>query len=212
MVATSITRARSGPSLLLLWLVAALLLSAAVSAQSAGVPATSVRLLLPSSVVYDAANNLYLAESSNHLVRKVDLLGMITTVAGTGVQGFGGDGGPATSASLDSPGGLAMNAQGDLFIADTHNHRVRRIDASTQQISTVAGSGVAGFSGDGGAATAAQMKLPSVRHCRQSLHRGYRQSSGSEAGGWLRDPDDSGRKWVAGIFRRRRTGDGGDDR
>lgn len=164
---TPTTRARSGPSLLL-WTVAplaALLLSAAVSAQSTGVPATSVRLLLPSSVVYDAAGNLYLAESSNHLVRKVDLLGMITTVAGTGVQVFSGDGGPAASASLDSPGGLALNARGDLFIADTHNHRVRRVDAKTQQISTVAGTGAAGFSGDGGEATAALMKLPSALAC-----------------------------------------------
>ena len=151
----------------MLWMVAALLLGAAVaiSAQSAGVPATSIRLLLPASVVYDAAGNLYLAESSNHLVRKVDLLGMITTVAGTGVQGFDGDGGPATSASLDSPGGLALDTQGDLFLADTHNHRVRRIDAKTHLISTVAGTGVAGFSGDGGAAIAAQLKLPSALAC-----------------------------------------------
>jgi streptogramin lyase len=86
--------------------------------------------------------------------------GIITTVAGNGVQGFSGDGGPATSASLRSPEGVAVDGSGNVFIADTGNQRIRRVDAATGIITTVAGNGVQGFSGDGGPATSASLSRP----------------------------------------------------
>jgi sugar lactone lactonase YvrE len=119
------------------------------------------QIVLPSAIVFDTQGNLYFAETGNHVVRRFSTAGVITTVAGTGVQGFGGDGGAATEAELDSPGGLAMDAGGDLFIADSHNHRVREV-AATGTITTIAGTGAAGFSGDGGAATAARLDLPTA--------------------------------------------------
>src|SRR5664279_3463636 len=87
--------------------------------------ATTLPLLLPSSIVFDAAGNLYFVETGNHIVRKVTSAGVITTVAGNGVQGFSGDNGPATAAQLDSPAGLALDSSGNLYIADSHNHRIR---------------------------------------------------------------------------------------
>lgn len=85
---------------------------------------------------------------------------VITTVAGNGVATFGGDGGPATAARLYVPMGLAFDAAGNLFVADTSSHRIRRVDSVTGIITTVAGNGSFGFSGDGGPATAAQLSHP----------------------------------------------------
>jgi sugar lactone lactonase YvrE len=124
--------------------------------------ATTLPLMLPSTTAFDAQGNLYFTETGNHVVRKVTSAGTITTVAGNGVQGFAGDNGPATAAELDSPAGLALNAAGDLFIADSHNHRVREVAAATGVIATIAGTGVAGFSGDGGMATVARLDLPTA--------------------------------------------------
>ncbi len=124
--------------------------------------ATTLPLMLPSATAFDAAGNLYFAETGNHVVRKVTSAGIITTVAGNGVQGFAGDGGLATSAELDSPAGLALDAAGDLYIADSHNQRIREVNAATGIIATIAGTGAAGFSGDGGAATAAKLDLPTA--------------------------------------------------
>ena len=118
--------------------------------------------MLPSATAFDAAGNLYFAETGNHVVRKVTSAGIITTVAGNGVQGFAGDGGLATSAELDSPAGLALDAAGDLYIADSHNQRIREVNAATGIIATIAGTGAAGFSGDGGMATAARLDLPTA--------------------------------------------------
>jgi sugar lactone lactonase YvrE len=123
---------------------------------------TATSLILPSALVFDANGNLYFAETGNHVIRKFAPDGTITVIAGTGVQGFSGDGGPATAAMLDSPQGLALDAAGTLYIADTHNHRVRRVDAATGAIATIAGNGVAAFSGDGGAATGAALDLPTA--------------------------------------------------
>jgi sugar lactone lactonase YvrE/predicted esterase len=124
-----------------------------------GGPATAAELSLPLGLAVDAAGALYIADSENHRVRKVGLDGNITTVAGDGVAGFGGDDGLATAAQLNTPWGLALDSAGNLYIADSANHRVRRL-APNGTITTVAGSGAAGFSGDGGKATAAQLHTP----------------------------------------------------
>jgi sugar lactone lactonase YvrE len=124
-----------------------------------GGPATSARLKWPHSLAVDGHGNLYIADSPNHRIRRVDANGVITTVAGTGRGGYGGDGGPATEARLSDPKGIALDGQGRLYIADTGNSRVRRVDASGI-ISTVAGNGEVGGAGDGGSATAAQVSHP----------------------------------------------------
>ena len=124
--------------------------------------ATTIPLLLPAAAAFDTHGNLYFVETGNQVVRKVTPGGIISTVAGNGVQGFSGDGGLATSAELDSPAGLALDAAGDLYIADSHNHRIREVAAATGIIATIAGTGAAGFSGDGGMATAARLDLPTA--------------------------------------------------
>jgi sugar lactone lactonase YvrE len=122
--------------------------------------ATSATLAYPSGVAYDASGNLFLADANNHVVREVLKTGTITTVAGTGIEGFSGDGAAATAAQLDTPTGVAIDSSGNLYIADSHNHRIRKVSGGT--ITTVAGTGIAGFSGDSGVATAAQLALPSA--------------------------------------------------
>ena len=129
-------------------------------AQTATINATTIPLILPSAVVFDPQGNLYIAETGNHVIRKVDTLGHITTIAGTGTQGFSGDNGPATAAQLDSPQGLALSTT-TLYIADTHNHRIRAVDLTTNLITTIAGT-TPGFSGDSGLATAAHLNLPTA--------------------------------------------------
>jgi sugar lactone lactonase YvrE len=124
--------------------------------------ATTLPLLLPSATVFDAAGNLFFVETGNHVVRKFSSAGIVTTVAGNGVEGFAGDNGPATAAQLDSPAGLALDSAGDLFIADSHNHRIREVSSATGTITTIAGTGAPGFSGDGGPAKAAQLDLPTA--------------------------------------------------
>ena len=121
--------------------------------------ATQASLNGPSDVLLDAAGNLYIADSVNHRVRKVDTYGIITTVAGNGQSGYSGDGGPATAASLYHAQALALDAQGNLFIADSENNRVREVDTSGI-ITTVAGNGSAQDTGDGGAATDAGVSHP----------------------------------------------------
>ncbi len=123
--------------------------------------ATTLPLILPSAIVFDAPGNLYLAETGNHVIRKVDLQGHISIVAGTGTQGFGGDNGLATAAPLDSPQGLALTSSA-LYIADTHNHRIRRVDLTTGIITTIAGTGAAGYSGDNAPAGNATLNLPTA--------------------------------------------------
>ena len=127
-----------------------------------GRPATQAQLVNPLGVAVSADGSLYISDASsntttgnNHRVRRVDQQGIITTVAGTGELGFGGDGGPATQALLNFPTGVVVAADGSLYIADTGNNRVRRLDHPGGIISTVAGTGQAGFGGDGGPATAA---------------------------------------------------------
>lgn len=125
------------------------------------VPATSASLAKPSSVVVDAAGNLYIADTANYRIRKVAAdTGIITTVAGTGARGFTGDNGPATSATLSEPYDVALDRSGNLLIADSSNHLIRRVNLSTRVITTIAGTGVAGFSGDNGPATSARLNNP----------------------------------------------------
>src|SRR5207302_590405 len=127
-----------------------------------GGAATSVRLSFPTGVALDGSGNLFIADAQNHRIRRVDAAtDVITTVAGNGTQGFSGDGGAATSASLYFPSGVALDGSGNLFIADSHNHRIRRVDAATGIITTVAGNVTQGFSGDGVAATSASLYYPS---------------------------------------------------
>jgi sugar lactone lactonase YvrE len=123
-------------------------------------PATTAQLNLPTALVLDSANNLYLADTGNHRIRKISTAGIITTIAGTGTQGFSGDSGPATAAAIDSPTGIALDTANNLYLADAHNHRIRRIDAGTGIITTIAGTGTPGFSGDTTAATTASLDLP----------------------------------------------------
>ena len=132
-----------------------------LSAQTASVSALTIPLILPSAIVFDATGNLYFAETGNHVIRKVDTVGNITIIAGTGTQGFSGDLGPATSATLDSPQGLALDTASNLYIADTHNQRIRKLNLTTGVITTIAGS-TSGFSGDGASALSAQLSLPTA--------------------------------------------------
>jgi cysteine-rich repeat protein len=122
-------------------------------------PATSAQFRSPSRVAVDGFGNLFIADQSDHRIRRVDATtGMITTVAGTGTQGYSGDGGPATSAQLAYPRGVAIDGLGNLFIADWQNRRIRRVDTATGVVTTVAGTGESGFAGDGGPATSAQLR------------------------------------------------------
>ena len=120
-----------------------------------GGPATSARLSRPNDVAVDGAGNLFIADSGNNRIRKVDATGTISTVAGTGRTG-GGDGGPAVQAQLHGPSGVAVDGAGNVFIADRYNYRIRKVD-SAGVITTVAGTGVRGSSGDGGPATSARL-------------------------------------------------------
>lgn len=135
--------------------------SALQAAQTNGQQAVTAPLNSPAGLCYDSAGNFYIADQNNNIIRKVDTAGAITTVAGTGEQGFDGDGGAATQATLDSPVGVAIDASGNLYISDTKNQRVRKVSTSGT-ISTIAGTGTAGFSGDGGAATLAMISLPTA--------------------------------------------------
>jgi hypothetical protein len=123
-----------------------------------GGPATSAQLFYPYGLAVDGAGNLFIADSANHRIRKVTPDGVINTVAGNGSPGFDSsdDGGPATSAQFAGPSGIAVDTAGNLFIVDTGNHRIRKVTPDGV-ISTVAGNGNPGFSGDGGPATCAQI-------------------------------------------------------
>lgn len=123
------------------------------------IPATFANLNTPQAITLGGDGSLFIADSGNHRVRQVRPDGIITTVAGTGVAGFSGDGGLATQARLNFPIGLAFGPDGSLYIADELNHRIRRVGPDGI-ITTVAGTGIAGYSGDGGDATLARLSHP----------------------------------------------------
>jgi hypothetical protein len=131
-----------------------------------GGPAVAAMLSGPSDVTADAAGNIYIMDMGNVRVRKVHVAtGIITTIAGTGQIGFSGDGGAATNATFDCshfPGcRIAADGAGNVFLADTQNNRIRRIDGASGNITTVVGTGTPGYTGDNGPATSAQINAPS---------------------------------------------------
>ena len=132
-----------------------------------GGPATHAGFCAPVDIARDDKGNLYVADAGiycegpgGNSVRKIDRSGVVTTIAGGGgIVGFAGDGGPATKAQLNVPLGVAVDGQGDVFIADADNFRIRKVDPHGT-ITTIAGTGKPGFSGDGGPATAARLTAP----------------------------------------------------
>ena len=124
--------------------------------------ATSAELDHPSGLTVDTSGNIYFADTFNNRIRVIShSTGFITTLVGNGNPGYSGDGGLATSAELNGIRGVAVDASGNLYLVDPANNRVRMVTASTGIITTVAGTGISGYSGDGGAATLAELRIPS---------------------------------------------------
>jgi DNA-binding beta-propeller fold protein YncE len=126
-----------------------------------GGPAARAQLNGPFDVGFDSAGNLYFSDTFNHCVRRVDARNnVIVTVAGCGEPGYSGDGGPAIHARFNEPYGIAVDKSGNVYVADRHNHCVRRVDAASGNVTTFAGNGSSGFSGDDGPAARAGMVEP----------------------------------------------------
>lgn len=125
-----------------------------------GGPAADAQLNNPYAVARGPDGYLYICDVDNQRIRRISPQGIISTFAGSGKKGYAGDGGPATAAELNEPYEMAWDAEGNLYFVERMNHVVRRVDARTSAISTVAGSGSAGFGGDGGPATKAQLNQP----------------------------------------------------
>lgn len=123
-----------------------------------GGPATIAQLAYPIAGALDSGGNLYFTDSGNNRVRMISVGGTISTVAGNGTMGYAGDNGPAVDAEINDPGGIAFDADGNLYIADSGNHVIRKVSGGI--ISTYAGNGTAGDTGDGGSATSAEMEYP----------------------------------------------------
>src|SRR3954447_24539356 len=126
-----------------------------------GGKASEARLNGPFDIAFDGAGNLYFSDTFNHRIRRVEAAtGIITTVAGNGAAGFSGDSGPATEAALNEPYGVVVDRAGNIYTADRLNRRVRRIDRGSGIITTLAGTGEAAYSGDGGKAAQAGLAEP----------------------------------------------------
>jgi DNA-binding beta-propeller fold protein YncE len=135
------------------WIITTAVGSGAPGFAGDGGPAAQALLNGPFDVGFDQAGNLYFSDTFNHRIRRVDASsGIITTVAGIGAPGYAGDGGPATAAAFNEPYGIAVDGSGNIYVADRHNHCVRRIDGRSGRVTTYAGNRKAGFAGDGGAA------------------------------------------------------------
>ncbi len=128
-----------------------------------GGPATNAKFNGPVQPIADTFGNIFICDQNNNTVRKVDAItGIVNTIAGTGTAGYTGDGGLAIYAKLNQPAGIYVDMQGNIFIAEFGNGVIRRVDGTSGIISTVAGNGTLGFSGDGGPATAAELKCSDV--------------------------------------------------
>jgi sugar lactone lactonase YvrE len=126
-----------------------------------GVPATATKLYFPGDISRDASGHFYIADTENNRIRKINAVtGIIETVAGNGLRSYSGDGGPATDAALKQPAGVSIDASGSIFIADTENHRIRKVDYDSGVITTVAGNGDSGFSGDDVPASGTKLNKP----------------------------------------------------
>lgn len=130
------------------------------SAESAGRVATETEISLVDGIALDKKGNIFISMREHNVINRIDTKGMMTRFAGSGESGFSGDGKSATSAKFRTPANLTFDSKGNLYIADRENHRVRKVDSSGM-ISTFAGTGKAGFSGDGGPADNADLNLPS---------------------------------------------------
>ena len=179
-----------------------------------GKPALSTRLSAPSGLVYDAAGNLFVADSGNHRIRRIGVDGTVTTVAGSGVGGFSGDGGPAVAAQLNFPRAIALAPDGTLYIADTGNNRVRRVTPDGL-IATIAGTGVSEVNTDVLPAVQSILSAPAglaIDPAGRLAHRrhGQRPRAAHRAGRHARR--DRGGHLQLVVQRRQPAGDGGEPR
>jgi DNA-binding beta-propeller fold protein YncE len=143
------------------WLISTVAGTGAQGYAGDGGPATQALLNNPFDLAFDPAGNLCFSDTYNHCIRRIDARsGVITTIAGTGEEGFSGDGGPATSARMNQPYGMVIDRTGNVYVADRLNGRVRRIDGASGVITTLAGDGSAKYSGDGGASAHAGLAEP----------------------------------------------------
>jgi hypothetical protein len=126
-----------------------------------GGQATASTLSVPAGIALDRAGNLFIADQSNNVIRKVSITGIISTFAGTGISGYSGDGGPAIAAKFNFPVNVGVDSSNNVYVVEGNNSAIRKIDASGT-ITTIAGNGTSGFSGDGGPATAAKVNYPSA--------------------------------------------------
>ncbi len=135
-----------------------------VAVDSAGRQLNDLFVILKLLLIYSsifALGNVYFSDFSNHRLRKVTVsTGIITLIAGTGASSYSGDNGPATSATLNYPMGVAVDTSDNVYIADNENHRIRKVTVSTGIITTIAGTGTRSYSGDNGQATAAELYYP----------------------------------------------------
>jgi sugar lactone lactonase YvrE len=170
-------------------------------------PATSAQLYHPRAIAFDRAGNAYVADTLNQRIRRIDTAGTITTVAGNGVEGFSGDGGPALQAALNQPHGVAVDSAGNIYIADSASHRIRRVDRQGV-ITTVAGNGTPDATGDDGPATAALVKDPKTLATDAAGRNLYIADTGNNR---IRRIDLSSGiiTTVAGVTRAGAEGDGG---
>jgi sugar lactone lactonase YvrE len=127
--------------------------------QGDGKKAIEAQFNFPTSLAIDPSGNLYVSDQGNNRVRKITSAGVVSTAVGSAKGGFGGDGGKATSSQLNGPGPLAFDREGNLYVVDQLNHRIRKVNAAGV-ITTVAGNGDSGSAGDGGPAVAAQLTIP----------------------------------------------------
>ena len=170
-----------------------------------GGPAVDAEINSSNHLVVDAEGNLFIADTGNHRIRKVSTDGIITTIAGTGTVGFSGDGGPAVDASFAAPSAIAIDTEGNLYVADFNNHRIRKI-SKDGIITSIAGTGEAGYNGDGKPALEAQIGEP----CGVAVDREGYVYIGDQINNRVRVVTPTGMMHtVAGTGVRGHTGDGG---